>query len=38
MKDEGMDTRIEVEIFGQTFTVTTEDVEQYFMVMTSYCY
>jgi len=31
-----MDTRIEVEIFGQTFTVTTEDDEQYVRVLASY--
>ena len=31
-----MNTRIEVEIFGQTFTVTTEDDEQYIRVLASY--
>jgi cell division protein ZapA (FtsZ GTPase activity inhibitor) len=36
MKDEGMKTRIEVEIFGQTFTVTSEDDAQYVRALVSH--
>jgi len=36
MKDEGMKRLIEVEIFGQTFTVTSEDDEAYVRQLASY--
>jgi cell division protein ZapA len=36
MKDEGMKRLIEVEIFGQTFTVNSEDDEAYVRQLASY--
>ena len=36
MKDEGMKRLIEVEIFGQTFTVNSEDDETYVRQLASY--
>jgi cell division protein ZapA len=36
MKDEGMKRLIEVEVFGQTFTVNSEDDEKYVRQLASY--
>jgi cell division protein ZapA len=36
MKDAGMKKRIEVEIYGQTFTVTSEDEEAYVQSLAAY--